>query len=84
MSTENEAEKALAPAGYELGKAVSRVVAEHTGLEAEQITEIHITGDSVWVIYGVRTGPKLEDIVTRTRRIDPETGDMISDRDGRF
>jgi hypothetical protein len=72
------------PTGYELGNAVARVVAEHTGLKAHEIVELVINADSIWVVYGIRTGPKLEDIHTRTRRIDTETGEMISDRDGRF
>jgi hypothetical protein len=72
------------PTGYELGNAVAKVVADHTGLKPEEIVELHITSDSIWVVYGVRTGPTPEDIRTRTRRIDAETGTLITDRDGRF
>jgi hypothetical protein len=64
---------------YELGNAVARVVAEHTGLEEGSIVGLHITGDLVWVVYGVRTGPGPEDIQRRTRALDPVTGATVSD-----
>ena len=64
---------------YELGNAVAAVVAEHTGLEQGSIVGLHITGDLVWVAYGVRTGPDPEDIEGRTRTLDPATGVIVSD-----
>jgi hypothetical protein len=67
-------------AAYELGNAVARVVAEHTGLAEGSIVGVHITGDLVWVRYGVRLGPKPEDIAGRLRVLDPETGALLSDK----
>lgn len=84
MSSENDEQNSAEGDGYKLGNAVARVVAEHTGLKPYEITELHITGDSVVVSYGVRTDPTVAGIQIRTRRIDPETNDTISDMPGSF
>lgn len=83
LTSRNEAADGDEPGGCELAFAVARVVAEHTDLKPHQIEELHITGDSIWILYAVHTGPRPVDIRIRTRRIDTETGTTISDHYGR-
>lgn len=88
MSNENdtktETPRAIAPNGFEFGTAVARVIAEHTGLNAHQITELHITARSIVVSYGIKTGPHPDQIQMRTRTIDPETGETVRDMPAGF
>lgn len=78
-SSKTEAPRAIAPNGFEFGNAVARVVAEHTGLKPYEITELHVTSESIVVNYGLRMGPSPDQIQMRTRTIDLETGETKRD-----
>jgi hypothetical protein len=84
MSNENETQNEVIRTepqdGYELGKAVARVVAEHLDLDAEQIVAVHMDSEHCTIRYAVRTGTRPM-TQTRLRTIDPETGDTIRDQE---